>query len=303
MRTLAVIVIACVAFSSSTLSRTWKPTPAQIASDYASINHNRGNGEFVTIGWWAAPTARPGTQIRSVLERYVLISVTHSHLNVREPADGLRFDNIDRLEVRDESGNALSPLEQDTLPPADIGLLSTFEAGYRNGLGPRGKGTKFFVFDAGPVRACEKGGISVPYAGETYTWETPFPGCIEEKQRRAVISPPAIENGGRPPFSGAYPSQENPNVKPTICERISAEQASRLNRNYHGSGTLDRRDGRVTIETPCGTVVCIAGGGYGRPSDSMLDGPRIGPASPRICEWPVRREGKHECAAVEFNQL
>jgi hypothetical protein len=189
MRTLAVILVgACVAFSSSSaLSRPWKPTPAQIASDYASINHNRGNGDFVTIGWWA-PTARPGTQIRSLLERYFLISVTHSHLNLGEPAAGLRFDNIDTLEVRDESGNALSPLEQDTLPPADIGLLSTFEAGYRNGQGPRGKGTKFFVFDAGAVRACEKGGISVPYDGETYTWEAPFPGCIGEKQRRAVIS-------------------------------------------------------------------------------------------------------------------
>jgi len=277
MKTLAVILIgACVAFSSSTLSRPWKPTAAQIASDYASIAHNRGNGDFVTIGWWAAPTTRPGTQLRALLEKYVLISVTHSHINLREPATGLRFDNIDTLEVRDESGNALNPLEQDSLPPADIGPLATFEAGYRNGLGPRGKGTKFFVFDAGAVRACEKGGISVPYDGETYTWETPFPGCSAERQeRRAGISE-------EPPV---YLSQEYPAVKPAICERISAQQASRLNPNYHGSGTLDRRDGRVTIQTPCGTVICIAGGGYGRPSNPMLDGPRIGPASPRICEW------------------
>jgi hypothetical protein len=63
------------------------------------------------------------------------------------------------------------------LPPASIGLLATFEAGYRQGLGPRGNGVRFFLFDAGAVRACEKGVISVPFDGETYTWETPFPGC------------------------------------------------------------------------------------------------------------------------------
>jgi hypothetical protein len=36
---------------------------------------------------------------------------------------------------------------------------------------------KFFTFDAETVRACEKEKLSVPLAGETYFWETPFPGC------------------------------------------------------------------------------------------------------------------------------
>jgi hypothetical protein len=170
-------ILPCVVISFSASSRPWKPTPSQIAADYASIGHNRGNGDLVTIGWWAAPTVRPGSQLLSIFEKYVVISVTHSHINLREPATGLHFDNIDALEVRDESGNALTPVEQDTLPPINIGPLATFEAGYRQGLGPRGKGTKFFLFDAGAVRACEKGGISIPYDGETYTWETPFPGC------------------------------------------------------------------------------------------------------------------------------
>src|SRR5271169_1734896 len=126
-----VATLACFGFSSSASSRPWKPTPSQIAADYASIGHNRGNGDFVTIGWWAAPTLRPGSQLVTIFETYVLISVTHSHINLREPATGLHFDNVDTLEVRDQSGNALTPVEQDALPPASIGLLATFEAGYR----------------------------------------------------------------------------------------------------------------------------------------------------------------------------
>src|SRR5215831_713945 len=40
-------------FSSSALARFWKASPSQIAGDYAVINHNRGNGDFVTIIWFA----------------------------------------------------------------------------------------------------------------------------------------------------------------------------------------------------------------------------------------------------------
>jgi hypothetical protein len=85
----------------------------------------------------------------------VLISITHSYLNLREPATGLRFDDVGKLEAQDESGNPLVPFDQDVLPPASIGVLATFESGYRQGLGPRGKGTRFFLFAAGAVHACE----------------------------------------------------------------------------------------------------------------------------------------------------
>jgi hypothetical protein len=162
---------------SSASSRPWKPTPTQLAGDYASITHIKGSGDFVTIGWWASPTARPGTQLVILLENYVVISVIHSQQNVNQPAAGISFDDIKTLEAWDESGKALTPVARDALPPASIGLLAAFEAGYRRGLGPRGNGVRFFLFDAGAVRACERGGISVPFDGETYTWETPFPGC------------------------------------------------------------------------------------------------------------------------------
>jgi hypothetical protein len=173
-------MLSCVGFSSSASSRLWKATPPQIAGDYASINHNRGNGDFVTITWLAPPTATVGSQLLAIFEKYVLIAVVHSHTNFNQSAAGIAFDDIKTLEVRDESGNLLTPVSEGELPPASIGLLAGYEAGYRRGFGPRGNGMKFFLFDAGTIRACEKGGISIPFDGETYTWETPFPGCPQQ---------------------------------------------------------------------------------------------------------------------------
>jgi hypothetical protein len=172
-------MLSCVELFSSASSRPWKATPSQIAAAYTSIDHNRGGGDFVTIGWWAAPTVTHGTQLAALLEKYVLISVARSHVDFNAPAAGLRFDDITTLEALDGSGKALTPVSEEQLAPASIGLLATFEAGYRRGSGPCGKGTKFFLFDPGTVNACEKGGLSVPFDGETYTWETPLPGCSQ----------------------------------------------------------------------------------------------------------------------------
>jgi hypothetical protein len=46
---LVLAMLSCVVFSSSASSRTWKPTPTQVAGDYASIMHTRGNGDFAKI--------------------------------------------------------------------------------------------------------------------------------------------------------------------------------------------------------------------------------------------------------------
>jgi hypothetical protein len=171
-------MLSCVVgFSSPASSRLWKATSIQIAGDYASINHNRGNGDFVTIIWFASPMATAGSQLATTFEKYVVIGVVHSRTDFNQPAVGIAFDDIKTLEVRGESGNLLAPVSENELPVASLGILAGYEAGYRRGFGPRGSGMKFFLFDAGTIRACEKGGISIPFDGETYTWETPFPGC------------------------------------------------------------------------------------------------------------------------------
>jgi hypothetical protein len=171
------VMLSCVGCSRSASSRLWKATPSQIAGDYASIFHNRGSGDFVTITWLAPPTATAGSQLVAILEKYVLIAVVHSHTNFNQPTAGITFDDIKTLEARDEGGNLLTPVSENELPTASLGLLAGFEAGYGRGFGTRGGGMKFFLFEAGTIRACERGGISVSFDGETYTWETPFPGC------------------------------------------------------------------------------------------------------------------------------
>jgi hypothetical protein len=268
-----VAILGCIGFPSSASSRPWKPTPSQIAADYASINHNRGNGDVVTIGWWSSPTATPGSRLASVFERYVLISITHSHLNLKEPATGLRFDDVDKLEVRDESGNQLAPFDPDVLPPANIGNLAAFEAGYRQGLGPRGKGTKFFLFEAGGVHACEKGGISVPYDGETYTWETPFPGCSTsalKQEPRAVSLPEPWNIAPTITVVSAAGDPRLPLVRDAIAfwndtfaelgtpfrlgalrqvvDAIPVEDLTMLNANYAGlPDSLNRIEGNIVV--------------------------------------------------------
>jgi hypothetical protein len=63
------------------------------------------------------------------------------------------------------------------LPPATAGAVAVVEGMFRQALGAAGKGMKMFVFDAGDVAACKKGGLAVALADETYTWQTPIPGC------------------------------------------------------------------------------------------------------------------------------
>jgi hypothetical protein len=156
-------------------ARFWKPTGIQLADDYASITHSRNSFETVMIRWWAPPMVMPGTPLAALLGKYILIAIVHFHIN--PPGGTMSFDSTDTLEARDSTDQPLRLLPRSELPPATIGLLSGLETYFRQSLGRLGEGTKFFVFDADAVHACEKGKLSVPYAGETYTWETPFPGC------------------------------------------------------------------------------------------------------------------------------
>jgi hypothetical protein len=173
-----VVLFGMIALSLAVMpasSRIWRPTPTQIAGEYAQINDAKSATDFVNIRWWAAPTVAAGTPLAGILEKYIVIAVVHFHVN--QPGATISFDDIDTLEARDGSGQPLVLVARSQLPPVAIGILAGLEAAFRQSLGRLGDGTKFFAFDAGSVRACEKGGMSIPFAGETYTWETPFPGC------------------------------------------------------------------------------------------------------------------------------
>jgi hypothetical protein len=167
-------VLVLGAMFSPAASRPWKPTSIQIAGDYAQINHSKTSTEFVNLRWWAPPSVAPGTPLTRVLEKYVLVSIVHFHSSA---AGVVSTDDIEALQAVDGSDMPLTLVPRGDLPPTAGEILSTLEGAFRQSIGRLGNGTKFFVFDAGAVRACEKGKVSIPFNGETYSWETPFPGC------------------------------------------------------------------------------------------------------------------------------
>jgi len=182
-RRLALIVATAAMLSSLGLapvsSRQWKATPDAIARDYASINDNRPNGEFVLIQWFVPQMVRPGNSgasaLISMVRKNVVLMAVHGTLD--KTTGTFSFQDIDALEARDRNGRTLNPIARDSLPPTNIGIITGMEASLRQSAGPMGKGMKLFIFDAAGVDSCGQGRLSVSLANETYTWDTPFPGC------------------------------------------------------------------------------------------------------------------------------
>jgi hypothetical protein len=108
------------------------------------------------------------------MQRDVNQSIQQSDSRIYNP-----FEFNATLEARGSDGKLLSLIPRDALPPAVAVLVTYYETYARQTYGQFGSGTKFFIFDAGTVRACEKGQLFIPFVGETYTWNTPFPGCLE----------------------------------------------------------------------------------------------------------------------------
>jgi hypothetical protein len=160
-------------------SRVWRATPDQLAQDYLTINDTRPGGELVLLLWFAPPMVRPGigggTELSAVLERYVALMTVHGRLD--KASGTMSFDDFDTLQANDQAGKPLTVVPKDKLPPTVAGVVTIMEGLYRQAAGAMGKGMKMFIFEAGSVDACKTGALSVPFAGETYTWTTPIPGC------------------------------------------------------------------------------------------------------------------------------
>ena len=176
--TLSAILLLCAGLLPAS-SRMWKPTPEKLALDYATIDDARPSGDLIFLMWFAAPIVRPdvpnAAQVRALLEQYVFLAAAEGHLD--KTIGVISFGNIDALEAKDDAGTPLTAVERAGMPPTTVGAVTIVERMFQQALGAMGKGMKMFVFDAGNVHACKKGSLSVPFAGETYTWETPLPGC------------------------------------------------------------------------------------------------------------------------------
>jgi hypothetical protein len=61
-------LLSCMGISSSASSRVWNATPLQIAADYSSIFHNKGNNDLVSITWFATPMMPAGSQLYPICQ-------------------------------------------------------------------------------------------------------------------------------------------------------------------------------------------------------------------------------------------
>ncbi|MBA2589455.1 MAG: hypothetical protein H0U98_12615 [Alphaproteobacteria bacterium] len=164
--------LALLVLAAPAAARLWKPTPPQVAMDYATISHIKGTEGRVIVTWMAAPLV-PAPTMQPLLDRYVVISIVHT----RQGAGGaVTWDDIEGVQVTDGNGQALKEVTPDTIPPSLVGMTASAEAAMRQSTQGKGK-MHWGIYEAGAVNACRPGKLVVAYDGEQYSWDTPMPGC------------------------------------------------------------------------------------------------------------------------------
>ena len=164
--------LVVAALAAPVEARMWKPTPAQIASDYTLITHNKGADGRVTLQWLASTTMNTPV-MQQLLDKYVVISIAHTRTL---PGGGSSWDDVQGVQVLDGDGKPLTEILPDAYAPALVGLFATTDAIVRQSTQGRGK-ARWGVYEPGTAHACAPGKLQVVYDGETYTWDTPLPGC------------------------------------------------------------------------------------------------------------------------------
>jgi hypothetical protein len=172
MKTCLAWSVAVLALAMPAAARTWKPTPQQNVIDYTVISHNKGPEGRVIVQWMSSAGMSTPT-MQQLLEKYVVITVAHSRTL---PTGGTSWDDIQGVTVTDAAGTPLKELTEDTYPPSLVGIFASSDAQLRQSTQGKGK-NHWGVYEAGSVAACGKGGLRLTYDGETYTWDTPLPGC------------------------------------------------------------------------------------------------------------------------------
>ena len=167
-------MLCAVFFSGPANARPWKPAPSAQAQDYAEILDTRASGNIIVVVWVVPQMMPVSSEGRALLDKYVVLGVVHGHV---QAGGAMAFAPIKGLEVRDAKGRSLTALGEHNTPANVSTFLTNMEGGMRQAVGAMGQGMGFFAFEGGDVHACGKGGLSVRYEGETYTYVTPIPGC------------------------------------------------------------------------------------------------------------------------------
>jgi hypothetical protein len=174
----AAMVLAVAGLTITPASaRQWNPDARGAALDYSQIVHAKSPGEVVVV-WWVTPEAFPpgvnNQVIQDVLSRYVVLGIAHGRTS---NTGQMSFDPFADLRIADSTARSLAPLSANAMPPEVMQTIGGLQALARQSLGPIGQGIRWFVFDGSTIHACSPGKMSVPLDGETYTYDTPIPGC------------------------------------------------------------------------------------------------------------------------------
>jgi hypothetical protein len=174
---MALATLALLSAISSAESRPWSKDPTSLAQNYLMINDNRSDNEVVLVYWLASALVPKTAETKAaveLLDKYVVLGVVRGRI----ANDGtIAFDEQAAVDVSDGAGQALNALREDTMPPSVAAALAAVKGVFTRALGAMGKGVHWFAFDAGAVQCCAKGGMTVTFAGEKYTYDTPIPGC------------------------------------------------------------------------------------------------------------------------------
>jgi hypothetical protein len=166
-------IFAAALSATPVAARLWKPTPLQQAQDYAGINHNKDANGRVNLFWMASSTAATPT-MKQLLDKYVVLNISHT---TQGPGGGPPvWNDVEGVQVTDGGGQPLKEVIGSDIPPTLVGIIAQSQAGLAQATLGKGK-IRWMVFESGTVNACAGGRLSVTYDGETYTFDTPMPGC------------------------------------------------------------------------------------------------------------------------------
>jgi hypothetical protein len=164
--------IAFAGFGQSASARDWRTTPASLATQYTQIVDT--TDKRVVFLWWIAAPAMHEPSLTPILEKYFILGVAKGEIDT---INGVKFVESETPSVLGTDGKALKLVNEGDQPPGVVTILTGLKTVLVKAIGPMGQSMKLFVFEAGATNACKPGKVSIPLAGEVYTYDTPIPGC------------------------------------------------------------------------------------------------------------------------------
>ena len=153
-------------------ARPWKSTPAMLAQDYTQIIDSRPNHQIVMV-WWIPSLIEQSSESRDILDKYVVVGIVDAQVS---DLGIFTFTPVQTLSVNAD-GKPLHLLTAADTPPGVASFLTFMQSAMTRAVGQVGAGLHWFAFSAGTFRPCGSGQLSIPYAGEVYTYDAPIPGC------------------------------------------------------------------------------------------------------------------------------